>query len=305
MSSERDDLRELLVELEYGELDAAERQAAQKRIDEHPDLVLMQQAFRAVHEDLAGWEEVEGQPARIAFVTMPGKAGTSSTFNWMKGGAIAASFVLGILLAAAFANTSLTRTATGWTLSTGLTRPAAPAPAEGSSQPSATTTVGTAAVGSRTTAQAPVGQIPGAQTPLGQTPVGQTPVGQATIGGVPGSRTSGGQAQPFRMRSSQLGIAPMLAEAPADREQQLRVLVREMVAAAERRQQQQTDSLLADLYQTFDIQRTSDLSVVFDELGVLRSSTGLELQRTNEVIDFLVTRIGGDIEPQVPEQRDE
>ncbi len=107
------------------------------------------------------------------------------------------------------------------------------------------------------------------------------------------------------MSTSGLGIDPMRFEMPGDREQQLRTLVREMVAAAEQRQQQQMDSLLSDLYQTFDTQRTSDLSVVFDELGLLRSSTGLELQRTNEVIDFLVTRMGGGIEAQVPEQRDE
>ena len=78
-----------------------------------------------------------------------------------------------------------------------------------------------------------------------------------------------------------------------------------MVVAAEQRQQQQMDSLLTDLYQTFDSQRTRDLSVVFDELGLLRSSTGLELQRTNEVIDFLVTRVGTDMQAQIPDQRDD
>ncbi len=289
MSGDREDLQELLVELEYGELDATDRAAAQARIDEHPELVRMQAAFRAVRENLSAWDEVEGQPARIAFVTMPGdvRPGSINTFGWMKGAAIAASFVLGILLAAAFASTNLTRTDTGWTLSTGLSRSGVSAPV---SQPSATTSVGTP----------PVGQIPAGQTPVGQTAIGRVAGGRATGGGV-----TGGQARPFRMSTSQFGIEPMLVEVPGDRELQLRILVRQMVAAAEQRHQQQTDSLLTDLYQTFDTQRTSDLSVVFDELGLLRSSTGLELQRTNQVIDFLVTRIGSDIEAQVPEQRDD
>lgn len=306
MSGDRDDLRELLIELEYGELDAAEREAAQKRIDEHPNLIRMQQAFRAVHDDLADWEEIEGQPARIAFVTMPGEISTNaiSTFGWMKGGAVAASFVLGILLFAAFASTSLTRTDTGWTLSTGLSRAKASLPAEQISQPTASTSV----AGQAQTGQASVGRVPAG--PVSSTSVGSTNVSGASVGGAvvssPAvSRSAGGQAQPFRMSRSQFGIDPLLIGAPADRERQLRILVREMVAAAEQRQQQQMDSLLTDLYQTFDTQRTSDLSVVFDELGLLRSSTGLELQHANEVIDFLVTRIGGDMEPQAPEQRDD
>ena len=292
MSGDREDLQELLVELEYGELDAADRAAAQARIDEHPDLVRMQAAFRAVRDDLSAWDEVEGQPARIAFVTMPGdvRPGSINTFGWIKGAAIPASFVLGILLAAAFASTTLTRTEIGWTLSTGLSRSAASAPAAPVSQPSATTSVGNPSVG---------------EIPVGQNPAGQTPVGQTAVGRVAGGRVSGGQARPFRMSTSQFGIEPMLVEVPGNRELQLRILVRQMVAAAEQRHQQQTDSLLTDLYQTFDTQRTSDLSVVFDELGLLRSSTGLELERTNQVIDFLVTRIGSDIEPQVPEQRDD
>lgn len=305
MSGDRDDLRELLIELEYGELDAAEREAAQKRIDEHPDLMRMQQAFRAVHDDLADWEEIEGQPARIAFVTMPGEISTNaiSTFGWMKGGAVAASFVLGILLAAAFASTSLTRTDTGWTFSTGLSRANASLPAEQISQPTASTSVGSSVAGQAQTGQASVGRV--SAGPVSSTSVGGASVGGAVVSSPAVGRSAGGQAQPFRMSRSQFGIDPLLIGAPADRERQLRILVREMVAAAEQRQQQQMDSLLTDLYQTFDTQRTSDLSVVFDELGLLRSSTGLELQHANEVIDFLVTRIGGDMEPQAPEQRDD
>ncbi len=327
MSGEHKDLQELLVELEYGELDAADRDAAQARIDEHPELVRMQQAFRAVREDLSTWDEIEGQPARIAFVTMPGEGrssagttfGAGSTFGWMKGAAMAASFVFGILLAAAFASTSLTRTETGWTLSTGFSRaaatsPVAPSPAERSpaqpgSEPTAANSVGNSA-GQASLGQVPVGTVPSGTVPSGSVPSGpisSSPVGNSPVmGTVSGVRTvSGGQAQPFRMSRSQFGIDPMLGEVPGDREQQLRALVREMVTAAEQRQRLQMDSLLTDLYQTFDTQRTSDLSVVFDELGLLRSSTGLELQRTNEVIDFLVTRMGNDLEVQVPEQRDD
>ncbi len=322
MSGDHQDLQELLVELEYGELDVADREAAQARIDEHPELVRMQQAFRAVREDLSAWDEIEGQPARIAFVTMPGEGrstgtvfGGGTTFGWMKGAAMAASFVFGILLAAAFASTSLTRTETGWTFSTGFSRAAAPSPAEPSpterspaqpgSQPTAANSIGNPSAGQASLGQVPVGTVPSGSVPSGpssNSPVGSSPV-MGTVSG--GMSVSGGQAQPFRMSRRQFGIDPMLVGAAGDREQQLRALVREMVTAAEQRQRQQMDSLLTDLYQTFDTQRTSDLSVVFDELGLLRSSTGLELQRTNEVIDFLVTRMGSDLEVQVPEQRDD
>ena len=272
MSGDHEDVQELLVELEYGELEGAERDAAQAHIDSDPDLIRMQHAFRAVRRDLATWDEVERQPARIAFVTMPGAGniGSATAFSWMKGVAMAASFVLGILLAAAFTTASLTRTETGWTLDTSLLRKAASAPEAPEAQPNVASSID-----SPTDDQAAVARVPG------------------------------GQAQSFRISTSEFGIAPILVEMPGKREQQLRLLVREMVVAAEQRQQQQMDSLLTDLYQTFDSQRTRDLSVVFDELGLLRSSTGLELQRTNEVIDFLVTRVGTDMQAQIPDQRDD
>lgn len=109
MSENSTELRELLIELEYGELDQLEAAEVQDRIDADPSMKAMQDAFRAVRADLRADDESEVRPSRIAFVGMPGqrhgqRGGISGSMLW-KGLAVAASFVFGLLLAAATVNT--------------------------------------------------------------------------------------------------------------------------------------------------------------------------------------------------------
>jgi len=106
MSENSKELRELLIELEYGELDELEAAQVQDRIDADPSMKAMQAAFRAVRAEMRAEDEIEVRPARIAFVAMPGQASTSHWSTLWKGLAVAASFVFGLLLAAAAVNTA-------------------------------------------------------------------------------------------------------------------------------------------------------------------------------------------------------
>lgn len=106
MSESSKELRELLIELEYGELDELEAAEVQNRIDSDPSMKAMQTAFKAVRTELQASDEIEVRPGRIAFVAMPGRALVSNWATLWKGLAVAASFVFGLLLAAAAVNTA-------------------------------------------------------------------------------------------------------------------------------------------------------------------------------------------------------
>ncbi|NKB89412.1 MAG: hypothetical protein GKS06_14425 [Acidobacteria bacterium] len=105
MSENSKELQELLIELEYGELDEIAAVEAQEQIDADPAMRAMQESFRAVRTDLHAVDEPEVSPSRIAFVTMPGQPAANTWSIWAKGAAVAASFAFGLLLAAAAANT--------------------------------------------------------------------------------------------------------------------------------------------------------------------------------------------------------
>ena len=90
MSESSKELRELLIELEYGELDELEAAEVQDRIDSDPSMKAMQAAFKAVRTELQASDEIEVRPGRIAFVAMPGRALVSNWATLWKGLAVAA-----------------------------------------------------------------------------------------------------------------------------------------------------------------------------------------------------------------------
>jgi len=258
MSENSKELRELLIELEYGELDKLEAAEVQSRIDADPSMKAMQVAFQAVRAEMQAGEEIEVRPARIAFVAMPGqvRASSSGSMLW-KGLAVAASFAFGILLAAAAVNTA------------GLW-PAAPG--EG------LTSLGGAPVQTTPISQMSEADVAGLENFLDARYARRD---AASI--TPVSTMSREQLQPI--------IDDMMAEREEEREEGLRQIMRQMLAVAEDQQRQEIQTMMAGMFQTFDVQRTNDLLTVADELGILQQNTGAELQRNSDAIQYLFTRV--------------
>ncbi len=253
------ELRELLIELEYGELDELEAAAVQDRIDSDPSMKAMQAAIKAVRADLQTDDEIEVHPARIAFVTMPGQGRasqdhTSSRSMLWKGLAVAASFVFGLLLAAAAVNT------------VGLW-PVAPGG-------------GPLALGG---------------APIQTTPIAQ--MSEAEVADLENfldaryARRDAVATTPVSMMTRQQ-LEPIIDDMMAEREDRLRQVMRQMLAVAGDQQRQEIETMMASIFQTFDAQRTNDMLAVADELGILQQNTGLELQQHTDALDYLFTRVG-------------
>jgi hypothetical protein len=265
MSENSKDLRELLIELEYGELDEIEAAEVQSRIDADPAMLQVQQAFRAVRRDLHTDEEIEVRPARIAFVAMPAQPQPNAWSPLWKGLAVAASFTFGIVLSLAFANLA------------------------GVMPLGETGSAGFGTQGADTAQGLPASR---ANTPsVDAIPVAQ--MSQQDLVNFLDSRyarrnMSGGSIADMDPEQ----LRPVLDQLISDREQQLRQVMQQMITVADERQRQEIETLMAGVYQTFDAQRTNDLLVFADQLGILQEATGVELQRNTDAIDYLFTRVG-------------
>lgn len=278
MSNNCEQLRQMLVELEYGELDAMDATAVQIHLGECDSCAKHLAAYRAVRADLKTWDDVAPVPSRITFVTMPREQPASGWGRWSRGGAIAASFLMGLLLTAAAANFRLSHDDSGWSASTSL-------------WPSGTPSVPVA------------GDQPAATSPTGPT----SPVANRALG----ANSQLGDSDAISMREADLsrwldsqlrarGLHAVGGAPNASLSQEQLLALQSIVAASERRQQQEFDSLLAGTYQAFDVQRTEDLLFLAGELGLMQESTGLELQRTNAALDYLITRAA-----DTPRQREQ
>ncbi len=300
MGKNCEQIRQLLVELEYGELDAMDANAVQAHLEECASCATRQAAYGAVRADLRSWDDVEPAPSRVTFVAMQRRPATAGWRRSTKGLAVAASFLMGFLLTAAMANIRITRADGAWSLSTSLW----PATESG-------------------TGTVPDGQI---ADPAVVRPTAAIPVGTAN------ARPAASPAQPpaggfmveadlerwldDRLRARGLHpdqggsvasfdraqLLPVIEQLMTERDAQVRSLVRQIIAASEQRQRQEFDAALSGLYQTFDVQRTNDLLFLAGEFGLMQENTGIELQRTNAAVDFLLTRVAND--DRQPEQRD-
>jgi len=304
MSKSCEQIRQLLVELEYGELDEVDANAVRAHLHECDACAARQAAYRAVRADLQAWDQVEPAPSRVTFVAMHRAVAPAGWGPVSKGLAVAASFLLGFLLTASVASVRISRSAGGWSVSTGLW----PAPAAA------------AGTDSTTGAEATRTQARPALPVEGVTPIGTNssrPGGQ----GISSSTAPGNLGRTGRLRImspveldrwlenrlrtaaapapvsetglqslTQEQIAPLLERLTAQRDAQLR----KIVEASEQKQREEFDSALAGVYQTFDAQRTNDLLFLAGQLGLLQENTGLELQRTNAAIDYLISRSAED-----------
>ncbi len=264
-----DEIRELLVELAYDEVDPLDAEAARNSLDD--ESLEMLEAFRSVRADLQAFDELEPAPSRVAFVAMTPPRPAAGLSRWVKGLAIAASFVVGFLLTAAIANIRVANNPDGWSISSSLW-PSTPA-GQSTAQPQAIL------------AQQPAG--PTSQSGLSVTPVGMSNAeldrwfeNKVRAHGL----TAGNTAAPAVPSSE---ILDRLWQV---RERQLREQLRT-----------EWDSELAGMFQTFDAQRNNDQLFIANEFGLWQENTGIELERINQVINFLLTRVPAD--QQVPEPR--
>lgn len=260
-----DEIRELLVELAYDEIDPIDAEAANNRLDEESLATL--EAFRAVRAEMQAYDDVEPTQSRVAFVAVPPPQPAAGLSGWVKGLGIAASFVMGFLLTAAIANVRIANGPDGWSISSGLLEPA---PA--------------------TTAVQPDTSRPAVAVP-------STPVGMS-------------EAEADRWFANKVrehGLAPTDGTAVSINPEQVTPVLDQLWQQRERQLRQQLraewDSELAGMLQTFDAQRTNDQLFIANELGLWQENTGVELERINQVINFLLTRVPA--EQRVPEPRDD
>jgi len=278
--TDSDTHHELLVELAYDEIDPLDANAAHTQLDEHSRQVL--EAFRAVRADLHAAEDLDPAPSRVAFVALaPPRRPTSSLGRWTRGATIAASFLMGLLLTAAVANVRIGHGDDGWSFSTGLW-PAAASPAETGSTPEAQ---------SQAPATSPAKGPDSAVTPV-STALGTRPA--ATQGGA----TEADFDRWFnnRIRESGLVVGDKSVALSPDE-------VTRLMQDRERVLRQEYDTKLAGMFQAFDAQRSDDQLFIANEFGLWQENTGVELDRMNQVINYLISRVATD--QKTPERRDD
>lgn len=300
MSNHCEDIRLMLVESAYGELEPMDEKILESHLLECEACARRRDAFVAVRAELGAWERVDPPTTRITFVGTDARAGAAGRRRrWQRGLAAAASFVLGFLLIAATFNVELSRDERGWSLRTSLLpRPVVAAPGD-TPDPAGTS--------------GPVDRI-GDDGPRPSVQVSQ-PSGGGEFRVVPEleswldqrlqerlqlARSDAGGT--LELRAEQ--VQPVVEELLRERDRQVRALVRglvqDMLASAQSRQQQELENALSGLYQTFDAQRTNDLLFLAGELGSLQEATGMELQQTNAAIEYLINLRAEESDPSGP-----
>ena len=302
MGSNCEEIRHLLVELEYEELGEIDEQAVLAHVAQCDECSERQTAYRAVRADLQSWDRVEPQRSRIAFVPMNVAAGglapgqLAAVGGWRRGLSIAASFVLGVFLTAAVANTRITKGDDGWSFSTSLL-------------PQAVGSSGSSPVASRNPAQSQpttVGSSPSQNNP-GQRALPQTAsngMDPAFVSLSPEAIDSRIDARLQARGMVQSGATPVGNAYDASLtpivervlvERYSRLIDNKLGASEQRRQ--------AELYQ---LQQAVDgqLLLLLSELGLLQEGFGERLEQQNVAIDYLFNQVNASATPrQVPEQQ--
>lgn len=313
-----EDICQLLVELEYEELGAADAAEVRAHLQECSVCRERREAYRVVRRDLREWDLVAPAPSRVAFVTMAAPQPAAKPeqrwlgTRWNRIAAIAASFVLGLFLTAAVMNLEIHSDADGWSISTGIlpsSRGAVTTPvAAGQQDPGQDS-----AEGPTTT---PAEQrVPGALTVAADDPGDSSPSpfaemsrddfliwleGSLAARGVMLVSTGAGRGLDDTDRAAVVSIVRGVLD---DYDAGFQQTLDDTMVARESRQQQQFAAALAEVYQTFQTQRANDLAVVTDQLGLMQQETGQELQLTNAALDYLYTQVAtraDDRRPDLP-----
>jgi hypothetical protein len=301
MSKNCEDIRPLLAELIYEEVDAPTSKVIYGHLEECAACRQRYAAFRNVRADLQEWQPV-GVPAGTTFIGMPASAQKASTGSmWLRGLAVAATFIFGLVLTAAAVNLQISSDTDGWTLSTSLWG---------------------RAIDSEPVAQQQPAVAPEALSPVdpGSTvrPVSLNDVDPqeleswldaalASRGMVPADEAVQAVAAPPSDSLSPAQIQQvnsLMADQFNERDNEERYMFGNMLAASETRQREEFNATLTSLYESLEAEREDALYMLVSELGLLQLDTDQRLQRTDSQIDYLMNQVNSQPETVEREERD-
>ena len=296
--SKCEDIRPLLAELVYGEVDPDATEMVKEHLGSCLPCRRYQMAFEAVREDLQEWTPAAADGSRgITFIT-PAAHARPSIFSRpaVRGLAVAASFVLGVFLMAAAVNLQIHSNASGWSVSTSLWSTPAPAvePASVGSLPQQEAATAIPQAGRANT-------VPPTLTDSGQPPARRVGFEQLepeletwldsqldTRGVV---HQSGLPSFDQLTPSQQREVLRMVADELAQSESLYGVYIHDEISASERRVMEQVVATIATLYQSMEAENDDELYLLRSELAVMHFGTDQQLQQAHERIDQLMALV--------------
>ena len=283
MSTHCEEVRPLLAELVYGEVDPEVADTVREHLGTCLACRRYQKAFEAVRGDLQNWQPAAKAGRSLTFIA-PAPAMPPSIWSSraLRGLAVAASFVFGVFLMAAATNLQVHSNADGWTLSTSLWNP----PAAASLQQAAD--------------QAQLAESPAINTPEIQArPVSLQDFDQEELGrwfdeqsAARGLTLVSAPTPPVSLTDAQWQqVSTLVQDRLGARDTQHEEFLRDLIAASETRQYEQLVFTLASLYDNIAVEHGDELFEMANQLGVWQIDTERRLQQANTRIDNLVTQV--------------
>ena len=299
MSKQCEDIRPLLAELVYGEVDPDAAEMVKEHLGSCLPCRRYQKAFVAVREDLLEWTPAEADGSRgITFIAPAAHARPSIfTHPAVRGLAVAASFVLGVFLMAAAVNLQIHSDASGWSVSTSLWNPRAVVtdPAAVASQPQQE-----AAPAEATQANRPTAVPPALTDPRGASVqrVGFEQIEPELENWLDSQLVTRGVVHRTALpsleqltESQQQQVLAMVADRLARQDSVHEQYFRDLLAASEARQMEQFAATLTSLYGSLEAERNNALSLLLSELGLWHVESDRRLQQANVRIDLLLSQV--------------
>ncbi len=281
MSTHCEEVRPLLAELVYGEVDPDVADTVREHLGSCLSCRRYQKAFEAVRGDLQEWQPAAEATRGITFIA-PATTPRIWSSGVLRGLAVAASFVFGVFLMAAVTNLQIQSNADGWTLSTSLwDTPAATSPQQiaTQAQPAETPAINTPGVQARPVSLQDFdqGELQGwfneQVAARGLTPVAAT-------------------APPVNLTDAQWQqVSTLVQDRLESRDTQHEEFLRDLIAASETRQYEQFVFTLASLYDNMEAEHGDELFEMANQLGIWQVDTERRLQQANSRIDTLVTQV--------------
>ncbi len=298
MSDNCEEIRPLLAELIYEEVDAPTAKVIYGHLEECAACRQRYAAFRKVRADLQEWQPV-GVPAGTTFIGMPaGAQKASAGSSWLRGLAVAATFIFGLVLTAAAVNLQISSDADGWTMSTSLWGSAATSEPVAQQQPAATPE-NLAPAGPGSTVR-PVSlndmdpQELESWLDAALTSRGMLQTDPATqIATAPASNN----LSPAQIRQ----VNSLMADRFNERDNEERYMFSNMLAASESRQREGFTATLTSLYEHLEAEQEDALYMLVSELGLLQLDTDQRLQHTDSKVDYLMNQV--DSQPETVERQ--
>jgi hypothetical protein len=307
MSKNCEDIRPLLAELIYEEVDAPTAKVIYGHLEECVACRQRYAAFRNVRADLKEWQPA-GAPAGTTFIGVgPAARRSWATTRWTRGLAVAAMFIFGLVLTAAAVNLQISSDADGWTVSTSLwgrgTTSETASPVAGQQPATATDALASTDPSGRGTPVQTVSlddmdpQELESWLDAALSSRGIAPVNQATqISAQPAvDSLSPGQIEQ---------VNSLMAQRFNERDNDERFMFGDMLAASEARQREEFNATLTSFYENLEAAREDALYMLVSELGLLQLDTDQRLQRTDSAIDYLMNQVASQPETVEREERE-